>query len=51
MVSKIQSTTTVSLIAQNASATYVTGTNLSATVPGTWAVGNTVSFKLIYQAA
>lgn len=45
------STTTVSMVAQNAAGTYLTNATISATVPNTWASGNTLSFTVTYEAA
>jgi len=45
------STTAVSINVGNAAGTYLTATTISATIPAAWAVGATVSFQMIYQAA
>lgn len=44
-------TTRVDLYALLASGTYVTNTNISSTVPGTWTTGNTFSTVFTYEAA
>ena len=45
------STSAVSVFTYNASTTYLTGTGLSATVPGTWASTSTMSISFIGQLA
>ena len=47
----IGSTTRADLYAQLASGTYVTATNISSTIPGTWTTGNTWSTQFTYEAA
>ena len=47
----LQSTTTSLIQVWNASGTYLQFTNLSATVPHTWAVGDVISFDSVYEAA
>lgn len=44
-------TTRVDLYALLASGTYVTNTNISSSVPGTWTTGNTFSTVFTYEAA
>jgi hypothetical protein len=45
------STTTFQLVVPNAAGTYVSNSTLSATVPATWATGNSFLFNLMYEAA
>jgi hypothetical protein len=45
------STTQIDLYAINVAGTYPTRTNISSTIPGTWASGSTFAFKYTYEAA
>jgi hypothetical protein len=45
------STTQIDLYALLASGTYVTRTNVSSTIPGTWATGSSFALKYTYEAA
>jgi hypothetical protein len=47
----IGSTTRLDLYALLASGTYVSNTNISSTIPGTWTTGNTFSTVFTYEAA
>jgi hypothetical protein len=46
-----ENTTTARVIAQTANGPYVTVTQLTSSVPGSWAANDTVTFSLTYQAA
>jgi hypothetical protein len=46
-----ESTTTMRPIAANAAGTYLTVTQLTSTVPGTWAANDTITVSLTYEAA
>jgi hypothetical protein len=46
-----ENTTTARVIAQTANLAYVTVTQLTTTIPATWAANDTVTFSLTYQAA
>lgn len=45
----IATTSTVNFVAQNSAGTYLTNATISATVPGTWANSNVLSFVAIYE--
>ena len=45
------STTRIDLYAQNVAGTYLTNTNTTNLIPGTWANGSSFSFKTVYEAA
>ena len=47
----IGASTRADLYALLASGTYVTNTNISSTIPGTWTTGNTFSTVFTYEAA
>jgi hypothetical protein len=46
----LQSSTSARLFPLLASGTYVTNTNTSATIPGTWTTGNIFGFSMTYEA-
>jgi hypothetical protein len=47
----IGTTTTFTLFAMNAAGTYLTRTNVTATVPATWATSDEINFAFTYEAA
>lgn len=50
-IAYIATTTRVDMVAQLASGTYVANATISATVPSTWASGNSIEFAMCYEAA
>jgi hypothetical protein len=51
LIIRLESTTSLRVVAQVASATYVTVTQITATVPATWGTGDTIAFQITYEAA
>lgn len=47
----LSGTTSVNIYAQNAAGTYLTRTNTSATIPGTWASTDSFNLAITYEAA
>lgn len=48
---QFQSTNQIQILASNVAGTYLQGTTITATVPGTWATGETFTLDFTYQAA
>jgi hypothetical protein len=51
LLARLESTTSLRILTQNAAGTYLTVTQITATVPATWATGDTFAFQITYQAA
>jgi hypothetical protein len=51
MLIRMETTTALRVVAQNAAATYTTITQVTSTVPGTWATGDNIAFQITYEAA
>jgi hypothetical protein len=47
----IDTTSTYTLVALSAAATYVTRTQITSTVPATWATGNSIQVSFTYEVA
>lgn len=47
----VTSTTQFTMFAMNASGTYLTRSNVTSTVPATWATNDSINFAFSYQAA
>jgi hypothetical protein len=48
---RMETTTALRVLAQNAAGTYTTITQMTAAVPGTWATGDIIAFQITYEAA
>lgn len=52
LIARLESTTSLRIVAQVASATYVTVTQIiGGSVPGIWATNDTLAFQITYEAA
>jgi hypothetical protein len=51
MLIRMETTTALRVVAQNAAATYTSITQVTSTVPGTWATGDNIAFQITYEAA
>jgi hypothetical protein len=50
-VARLESTTSLRILAQNAAGTYLTVAQITSAIPATWATGDSIAFQLVYQAA
>ena len=51
LLARLESTTSLRIITQNAAGTYLSVTQITSTVPGTWATGDSIAFQITYEAA